>query len=106
MNEASKMSKMLEDKISEALIKAVQNLSIEIDEEELLKKLRDSKKQYRSGYNDGYNDRDSEIVQCKDCKHGSQLFPDYISCQISDENESGCHASHTPDWFCADGERR
>lgn len=45
-------------------------------------------------------------VRCKDCIHGKQLFPDYISCQISDENESGCHASHKPEWFCADGIRR
>ena len=47
-----------------------------------------------------------EVVRCKDCKHGEQLFPDYISCRISDENESGCHASHKPEWFCADGERK
>ena len=46
------------------------------------------------------------VIQCKDCKYGKQLFPDYISCQISDENESGCHASHKPEWFCADGDRR
>ena len=46
------------------------------------------------------------VVRCKDCKYGKQLFPDYISCQISDENKSGCHASHKPEWFCADGERR
>lgn len=39
------------------------------------------------------------------CKYRKQLFPDYISCQISDENESGCHASHKPEWFCADGEK-
>lgn len=45
-----------------------------------------------------------ELVRCKDCIHGKQLFADYISCQISEENESGCHVSHKPDWFCADGE--
>lgn len=47
-----------------------------------------------------------EIVRCKDCKHGKLLFPDYVSCLNSEENESGCHVSHRPDWFCADGERR
>lgn len=46
-----------------------------------------------------------EIVRCKDCKHGYQLCDDYISCEISEENESGCHLSHKSDWFCADGER-
>ena len=48
----------------------------------------------------------AELVRCKDCKHGYQLCDDYISCEISEENESGCHASHKPDWFCAYGERR
>lgn len=47
-----------------------------------------------------------EVVRCKDCKHGYQLCDDYISCEISEENESGCPASHKPDWFCADGERK
>lgn len=50
-------------------------------------------------------DRPQELVRCKDCKHGEQLFIDYISCQLSDENESGCYASHKSDWFCADGKR-
>ena len=49
---------------------------------------------------------EQELIRCKDCKHGELLFADYVSCQISDENESGCHASHKPEWFCADGERR
>lgn len=99
---ASKISKMLEDTILEALIKAVQNLSIEIDEEELLKMLRDSKKQYRSGYNDGYNDRDSEIVRCKDCNYWNK---DIEAC---DNSDSVCFHNGwcKPDWFCADGERK
>ena len=44
-----------------------------------------------------------ELIRCKDCIHGKQLFADYVSCEISEENESGCHASHKPDWFCANG---
>ena len=44
-----------------------------------------------------------EVVRCKDCKHGERLFADYVSCQISEENESGCHVTHRPDFFCADG---
>ena len=47
-----------------------------------------------------------KVVRCKDCIHGKQLFADYVSCGISEENESGCHVSHKPDWFCADGERK
>lgn len=103
-NVASKMSKMLEETISGALIKAVQNLSIEIDEEELLKMLRDSKKQYQSGY----NDRDSEIVRCKDCYFGEHTInvagERCVQCTNSDLGMMG--ECHTPNWFCADGERR
>ena len=46
------------------------------------------------------------IVRCKDCIYGHQLFADYVSCEISEENESGCHASHKPDWYCADGVKK
>lgn len=110
MDVASKMSKMIEDTISEALIKAVQNLSVEIDEEELLKRLRDSKKQYQRGY----EDREQEIVRCKDCMHRpkdpeskgvgqSLVFPDDVCpCQIGDNWYSWMPKD---DWFCADGER-
>ena len=48
----------------------------------------------------------NEVVHCKDCEHGYPLLPDYISCQISQENESGCHMSHRPEWFCANGKRK
>lgn len=44
-----------------------------------------------------------KVIRCKDCKYGDQLCDDYISCEISEENESGCHLSHKSDWFCADG---
>lgn len=44
-----------------------------------------------------------ELVRCKDCEHGDILCADYVSCLISDENESGCHVSHNENWFCADG---
>ena len=46
------------------------------------------------------------IVRCKDCIYGHQLFADYVSCEISEENEAGCHVSHKPDWFCADGVKK
>lgn len=96
MNVASKMSKMIEDTISEALIKAVQNLSIEIDEEELMKRMRDSKEQYQRGY----EDREQEIVRCKDCRYKECEGRDgLIVCDITGE-------SHQQKWYCADGERK
>ena len=85
MNEASKISKMLVDTISEALTKAMQNICIEIDEEEFLKMLR------------GYEGREQEIVRCKDCR---RYFGNGYC------NRSGIHLEVKDDWFCADGERR
>ena len=42
-----------------------------------------------------------EIVRCKDCKYGEPMckpWEDIVCTQI--------RATHCPDWFCADGERR
>ena len=36
-----------------------------------------------------------EVVRCKDCKHWNEAYHD---CSI--------HFPPSPDWFCADGERR
>lgn len=83
------------------IFKAVQNVGVNVDRDELIKALRYDRDQYKKGY----ADRDEEIVRCKDCKHGEQLFA-YISCQISEKNKSGYHVSHKPDWFCADGKRK
>jgi hypothetical protein len=72
--------------------KAVQNVGINVDKEELLKALQYDKDQYEKGY----ADRDSEIVRCKDCK-----FYDGEECLI----KAGWF--HTkPDWFCADGAKK
>ena len=102
MNKASKISKMLENTISEALIKAVQNISIEIDEEELLKRLRDSKEQYQRGY----EAREQEIVRCKDCRYGQYCTDGKTTYQCFKCNSGEFGVLHEQDWFCGDGERR
>ena len=71
--------------------KAVQNVGVDVDKDELLKALQYDRGQYQKGY----NDRDAEIVRCKDCKHY--------------ESGYGCKLWHTiyntsDEWFCADGE--
>ena len=43
----------------------------------------------------------SEIVLCKDCKYGEHMckpWSDIVCIQN--------RATHNPDWFCADGERK
>lgn len=75
------------------ICKAVQNVGVCVDKEELLKALQYDRGQYQKGY----ADRDAEVVRCKDCKKRNswecwQYF--FGRFNIPDE------------WFCADGERR
>ena len=84
------MNLVLEDQIC----KAVQNVGVSVDKEELLKALHYDRGQYQKGY----GDRDAEIVRCKDCKHGEPgACGDGVDCD---------GVWHDADWFCADGERK
>ena len=65
-----KMQLEFEDK----LIKAVLDLGIYADKEQLIKALRYDRDQYQKGY----NDRDSEIIKCKDCKY-CVIAEDHVS---------------------------
>lgn len=79
------------------ICKAVQNVGVCVNKEELLKALQYDRGQYQKGY----ADRDSEIVRCKDCKHGgidSTSYPHYW-CSAHTEYHDGA-------WYCADGERQ
>ena len=81
----------LQNQLEGEIYKAVMNVGVNVDKEELIKALRYDRNQYQKGY----VDRDSEIVRCKDCKHI--------------QRDGWCkyyRHSGTEDWFCADGERR
>lgn len=86
------------------IYKAVQNIGINVDKDELLKALQYDRGQYQKGY----ADRDSEIVRCKDCRHGEMDTEHFIRPSIVCKNPANGvgHVSHRPDWFCADGERK
>lgn len=75
------------------ILKAVQNVGILVDKNELLKALYHDREQYEKGY----ADRDSEIIRCKDCKWYDE------SNYMCDD----CKLIHRePTFFCADGKRR
>ena len=86
------------------IFKAVQNVGVNVDKEELLKTLQYDRSQYQKGY----DDRDSEIVRCKDCayaffkeglvKHG------HIVC--TKPYTERWQAIKQNNWFCADGKRK
>lgn len=80
------MRTQMEDEI----FKAVQNVGVYVDKDELLKALQYDRDQYQKGY----NDRDAEIVRCENCKRRLTIncWCDYM-------------ARHDPNWFCAAGER-
>lgn len=78
--------------------KAVQNVGVNVDKEELLKVLRHDMNQYQKGY----ADRDSEIVRCKDCEYykdetARDKHPSWLPCMS---------VQTTGNWFCADGVKR
>ena len=73
--------------VDNAIYKAVVNVGVDVDKNELIKALAYDRGQYMQGY----KDRDDQIVRCKDCKHR-------LECDYWIENGD--------DWFCADGKRR
>lgn len=49
-----------------------------------------------------FGDKPHEIVHCKDCKHDG-----LISCPIAYiEKQTLCFINHSPDFYCARGERK
>lgn len=42
-----------------------------------------------------------ELVRCKECKYGEPMCKPWDDIVCTQNN-----ATHCPDWFCADGERR
>lgn len=74
------------------ICKAVQNVGVNVDKNELMKALQYDRGQYQKGY----ADRDSEIIRCKDC-----WKRDFDNCPFNEF--SLFHPDD--DFFCADGER-
>ena len=85
----------INESIDSQTLKAVLEVGIYVDKDELLKALAYDRGQYRKGY----EDRDAEIIRCKDCKYGEQCVPpdDDRYCALYDQR-------HAMNWYCADGE--
>ena len=76
------------------IFKAVQNVGVNVDRDELIKALQYDRNQYQKGY----ADRDAEIVRCKDCEHRHSLTGTCVNI------DGACFQSYVgDDWFCADG---
>ena len=76
------------------IYKAVQNVGINVDKDELIKALKYDREQYQKGY----EDRDAEIVRCKYC-----VLRFTEECALHDQ---AFPINKGDDWFCADGKRK
>ena len=89
----------MRNQIEGEIYKAVMNVGVNVDKEELIKALQYDREQYQKGY----KDRDDQIVRCKDCKwwHESETHNGYGDC-----GQANGITLKSSDWFCADGERK
>ena len=88
----------MHNQIEGEIYKAIINVGVNVDKEELLKALAYDRDQYQKGY----ADREKEIVRCKDCKWWNittATFPTKGYC-------GRYRGEHDGNWFCADGERK
>ena len=83
------------------ICKAVQNVGVNVDKNELMKALQYDRGQYQKGY----ADRDAEIIRCKDCKYAFQHWNDLYRCDNHCNHLNG-YGEHHGHWFCGDGKRR
>ena len=96
------IQKNIEMQMENGRYKAVTNVGINVDKEELIKALNYDRRTYQKGYADGFRDAHTpNVIRCKDCRY---RYTD------GDNKYNLCLLNHnklqTDEWFCADGERR
>lgn len=89
----------LAEDLETAVYKAVFDVNITVDRDELIKALAYDRQQYQAGYADGYVDAKNDIVRCKDCMYWEQ----------AKENSGACNRAFEitayADDFCSYGKR-
>ena len=85
-----------------AICKAVQNVGVNVDKDELIKALQYDREQYQKGY----KDRDEEIVRCKDCAHRGNPKKCVLSAISEEKDFQLFMLDNRGEWFCADGTRK
>ena len=92
-----------EKSIDGYIVRAVQNVGIDIDKVELGKALQYDRDQYYKGYGDGYMDglAKSKIIRCKDCEFYQDNNGGYpnSNCRWSTDE------TPDPDDYCSYAER-
>lgn len=83
--------------IESEIYKAVMNVGVNVDKEELVKALQYDREQYQKGY----KDRDDQLVRCKDCDYYESWGDEKICARLGE-----WYGRVPEDWFCADGKRK
>lgn len=93
----------VQETFENAVYKAVQNIGVNIDKEELKKALAYDRGQFELGYSAGRESREREIVRCNDC-----VWYDKRRSYANNNILYECRnlKNYFPiDFFCKDGER-
>lgn len=95
----------MQTQIEGDILKAVQQVGVHVDKEELIRVLQYDRNQYDEGYADGKADAMAELVRCKDCRFSAQHDPyDPMEC-VKWATKWGVVYT-TPDGHCHKGERK
>ena len=94
-NYTDELVKNLEAAQEECVMRAVANVGVYVEKDELLKALAYDRDQYTIGWHDGYNDRDKEIIRCRECKHCGLL--------LSEEEKEDSFVDLVCDYWESDG---
>ena len=83
------------------IMRAVQNVGVNVDKDELLRALKYDRQQYEKGY----KDRDDAIIRCGQCEFLKMLPVDHHGHQPYWCDNLKIY-SEGPMWFCGDGHRK
>jgi len=92
----------LDSQVEGAVYRAVQDINVKVDKEELIKALAYDRQQYQKGYKDGFGAAQKNNVLCRDCRH-------YWAYPEPDDFDGLCQIRHCQtdaEEFCSYGERK
>lgn len=78
----------MQTQIEGDIFKAIQNVGVDVNKEELIKALMYDREQYSKGYSDGYNQAITEFAERLKIKLGS-YYDHYMIDEVAEEMKGG-----------------